>query len=96
MSVRLSELVAKTRTVEATAAGVTITVTYKLGERTLARMRDDESPWWSLIESWDITDDNDAPVPLSEEGIDSVPLLFLNAISRAIYGDDGVGEAESS
>jgi hypothetical protein len=100
MSVELSDLLG-TRTLEVPFAGQTITVTYKLAERTPAAMEaavdtklvKDDLP--RLLESWDLMRDG-APLPVTVESVNQVPLPALQAIYMAIVTDDGLGEVSSS
>ena len=101
MGVRLADLVAGTRTVDATFGDTVIKVTYRMSERTMVAAEvedaDVDHPWLvRVIESWDIEDDEGTPIPVTLESVKQVPIPILNVIITAIYGDDGVGKVESN
>lgn len=99
MGIRLSEIRARLRTIPVKWGDESFNVTYRLGERTMGAGAGDETTrlWLSrVLESWDILDDDGTPVPVTDETVADIPIPILNAVMAAIYGDDGVGEAESN
>lgn len=48
-----------------------------------------------LIESWDLLDDDDNPIPCTPEGLRPVPIPFLGNVLDKIKEDMNPGEAKS-
>lgn len=98
---KLSDLLG-TRTIPVDVLGHTVTVTYRLSERTVERVENIDltesvaSLFLRLIESWDLLGENGKPLPISEKALAQVPIPVLHAIHRGIIGDIGLGEASSS
>lgn len=102
MGVKLSELLSDRRTIEVPFGGRTITVTYRLSERT-PKATDELNPaahvvaeMIRLVVSWDIEDDKGKPVPITEKALQNVPTPVMRAIWNWIWADAGLGEAGSS
>ena len=101
MGVKLSELAAGERTVTVPFGGQTISVTYRLADRTPAN----SAVLWTepvsetvvrMVTAWDLTDDKGKALPITEKTTTKVPIPILRAIVTAILGDAGLGEAASS
>jgi len=99
--VRLSEITSGLRTIKVPFGSLTISVTYRMSERTPAKVNEefslvviDNLVRW--VDSWDIVDDDDQPVPITEEGLSQVPYPVLKAIFHHVAQDNGLGEAASS
>lgn len=50
----------------------------------------------NLLTKWDLTDDNNKVIPVTEEGLRHVPLLILNRVLVEIAGDMQVGKANGA
>lgn len=96
MGVKLSELTAAKRTIPVGFGEHTLTVTYKLAERTGERndemqLTDDiRDTIAALVAEWDLVGTNGKPVPLTRKGLDKVPVPLLRRIFVAIAGDNGI------
>lgn len=97
---KLSEITSGHRTVTARWNTATVTVTYRIAERTPESQKRDTSddPWLArALVGWDITDDDDEVLPVTIESLERVPRPILDAILVAIFKDDGdLPEAASS
>lgn len=49
-----------------------------------------------LIDSWDLTDENDTPIETDADSLVKLPLRLLQECAAAIIRDVRLGEAESS
>lgn len=102
MGLELNELLGE-RTIIAMFGEKPIEVTYRLGERTTAKL--DASTAFTnpvadtvvdLVVAWDLVDQGE-PVPITKDIVDEkIPVPVLRCIVSAIIGDDGRGEVQSS
>jgi len=101
MTVKLSDLLG-TRTIEVSVLGVSIDVTYRLSERTVAKIETEsmDTPIADelvrFVESWTLLGDDGLPVPITAEDVRRLPLPVARRIYNRILSDDGLGEVSSS
>lgn len=103
MPISLAELASDTSTVTFTYRGSGGKLTYRpslVTQETLDRLdQDDNGTTKFLIEvvsDWDLMIGPKKKVPITEDGINKLPLSLKRAVVQAILGDNGQGEAESS
>lgn len=107
MGIKLSEIVAGSRTIPVVFGTATINVTYRLKNRTLEHEVSDaaegESEYFlvrqltRLVESWDIEADDGTVLPIDADVIEKeLPIPLVRKILHTVWGDDGVGEAEGN
>ena len=109
MPIRLSDLAAKTRTVTVDFEGTPIEVTYLPGRMTMATQqrlqKSTELPAGKanrelatilaeLVAGWDVTDDNGAPLPVTEELVRQLPLRFVTALTTELFEDINPNEGK--
>lgn len=97
---KLSDLLG-TVTIDVPIGEHTVTVTYRLAERTIdagGNMGSENVAESAvrLVESWDLEADEGGMLPLTVEALRGVPIPVLARIVRAIVEDVGLGEASSS
>ena len=105
MGMDLDALVGKSATVNVNFMGLTALVTYDPVYLTASRINDMQKDdkkfsktFCKLIQSWDVTRGGET-IPLTQEGLEGVPLVFLRAIFTTILaetGDKNQGKASSS
>ena len=100
---KLSELVSGVRTIPVPFGQHTITVSYLLSQRTPEANAEIDAVFGSvtsvickLVDSWDLVDDDENPIPIDEDHVVKVPVPVLRKIITEIYGDSGLGEVVSS
>lgn len=104
MPIRLSELAAKSRTIEVDFEGESIRVTYtpaKLTMATQARIQEamklpaDQSNGelaavlTDAVTGWDVLGDDGAQLPVTGETVRALPLRFVGALALALFNDMG-------
>ncbi len=105
MSLTITALIKNTRTITVRISNVTecLTVVYKPGEITQRMLKDARAgdgigalinQLCSIVQSWDLVDDDGKPLPLTQDALESLPVWFLREVIDALVGDVAVMTTE--